>query len=1085
MMMKMVNLLLLMAVFLSCSKSSVEDKSEKRSKSTFELGKIEAVFTESVAQDQSWPDIKNMFTMELETCFLDKYYLNTIAGEKFEIESDLSVQTVRTNANGCIRWNESLEFNYFADETNIEISGTITGEGDHRGVIGYSLAVNPWTGAVVYNSENVYNLSSMRGATKSSSNMINNFNVSEYEMTVLQTRFFKEETYLKIDIATTPSMQRLGLNGTILSENLTQGNFSGKYYLIESNRNNDTKKIIATFEDNSTQLTRDGKIRSMVEFEIREGIDPNADVEIAFEIIPQNTTLLMADTGVLKIESLRGRQSGLVQELAVPLDFIKNLEEAIVAEAEQDVDDFGFILDSIAISSGSPVGLNMGNNPDRRVKAKFDIKMIDSLIKEDIKNHAFQVDVIDSEKGTTLFSNIVSTLHGAGNMKFEITIPFKITDSRGWRRFSVRVTGVNDPFSMDLSKERIVYINPFLEGNDNFGIDSKFGEAPVLDSEYSPEIKVRQLSYFFKGNPEDSFKLNKKLDLMYSKVLTLEMEPKLKVEQSFNSNFASYPRLPNGDYRVRFLILAPKNPIQVDYTREVNLQDYYTLTGNEVSGTVEDGLLRVDVKLPLLFTDQIYYTLKNLALVEISAIDQDANISPGYFVGNMVGSENSATIGDINRTGMSLSSGNINIARTLIDRLETVNHKLQRDESIDWYKNYTDFKALLAQKVEKVQVFNHTSFVTEETNARTFMYDSERDLKRSKSLTNTESEITRLIRNPNEATSSQLEMVCHLIYDKNAIMTQMVTQSGGHYATTYESEIKGYLYDKCIENPLDFFRLKKLMHVSSILEQPSFVTIEPKTFTRSNARFMSKGDILGDISGVREAEFRQRGWAWHLGIEGGKFGMFGGANYGGSGGFRTDVYVMNQTSSIISNQERMINQDGISVHYDRFEVNFAANTKSCLLITPKYVEVNMPKRYEAYYPGRGLAEWMFGKKDNIKRITSNRTYYICTGNVSSETITENWYFLKLADPSQMGDDALMKNTVVNVIRGDDNIEIFREKQINRDQSLILFKEGVPQDQLTQQYTQYLDKQGKNLDHHERVGVGFPSMIQVRYGDGNQ
>ncbi len=64
--------MIFMTALTSCEKSNVEDKNEKQSKATFEFGDIKPTFSEAVAGDKAWPNVKNTFNMELESCIKDK-----------------------------------------------------------------------------------------------------------------------------------------------------------------------------------------------------------------------------------------------------------------------------------------------------------------------------------------------------------------------------------------------------------------------------------------------------------------------------------------------------------------------------------------------------------------------------------------------------------------------------------------------------------------------------------------------------------------------------------------------------------------------------------------------------------------------------------------------------------------------------------------------------------------------------------------------------------------------------------------------------------------------------------------------------
>ena len=65
--------------------------------------------------------------------------------QKFSIiNSFQGTQKELTDHDGCLRWMETIEYNYFADAKYVVLERKIKGIGAYRGVFNLEIAVNPW-----------------------------------------------------------------------------------------------------------------------------------------------------------------------------------------------------------------------------------------------------------------------------------------------------------------------------------------------------------------------------------------------------------------------------------------------------------------------------------------------------------------------------------------------------------------------------------------------------------------------------------------------------------------------------------------------------------------------------------------------------------------------------------------------------------------------------------------------------------------------------------------------------------------------------------------------------------------------------
>lgn len=1061
-------LLLLVTLMLSACSSKVEDTSNLEDAALFEFDRIQVNSNESIATNADWPDLKNEFVVDLRACFMDKVYVQSIVGEEFSVQSDLVNVQRTTDASGCLNWTERFKFKYLSDEAFYKIEGKITGLSNFKGVQSYKVAVNPWTGKVVdLNLGNASNIK-MLGELKTASSQMNPLEVENFSVELVEKQFYSDETLLTLDISTVPQIVRRALNGEIVKEKLSGGKFKSVFHLLAKNLATDERRVLAS-ADVTHEVRKDGTLNARVEFRLTQGVDQNSRIELGVEIHAQNTQENVgSDIGVMNIATLDNRFSGILVDMESDFVSIKNNQNLAPPHFETNEDHFGFVIDNIRISRGAEGGSNLvGDNTKRSVDALFDIKMVDSLISQGIKNFPFKITIVDNKTNKVVTSDIYSSNVGDGMVTFRASIPFNSYDRRYWKEYTVRMEGTRSPYN-GIFKQRLVYINPWLNGKD-FGIDSKFGQPPAATTENYPEIFIENLSYSLEGNVQNQFKINRSLDMVLAKSLNLRVRPKLKFDHNYAGIGNGFENIVNGKYKVRFLVLAPKPGKNTDFTQDVNLEDFYTITGDEKEALIENGLLNVSVELPMLFSDQIYYALRNLVLLEVSPVDVDAELKTGYFLGAYAGVQKAGTIFSLNESGVRLSSGNLDIAKILTKRINDLQYKLPQEQALG--NDYLAFVRALIKKNIEIPVFDPASLKVKTKKMITYINHTEKDLKKRHGLKISESELRKIIHNPSLGQLSNLgkSTLCHLLYDQNSEYYQYYLNSSPYGGSSTKIETKGEIFKKCHANPELYVDIKRLYHVQNITEQPSSGVVTPYDLGRNTAYFTSKGDFFTTAEGKRFTKFTQHSLNASLGAEFSKFGLYGGMSYGYSTGTRNDLYTYNQSGGTVSSQFRQMNGYGTSYKVDRYSLDFKAEVKSCLLIAGKFFEKASPERYVQ----TGLAA-LFKKDPPAVRQSSNKRYYVCSSKHQVKKKSESWYYIQIKNEAASDDGRLSKNSFVSVIRGEENFDEFRRLQMSEDEVLI-FVQNESQD-VVRQYNQYLSNKARNIKYSDRMGVGFPGLM---------
>lgn len=89
--------------------------------------------------------------LSLKVCLADNLRSRTIVGHTFTIKGDTFETQTKTDGNGCLIWQEKVEFNFLNEEKYVMFRRQIISEGVQKGARSLELAINPWS-ETVYSS---------------------------------------------------------------------------------------------------------------------------------------------------------------------------------------------------------------------------------------------------------------------------------------------------------------------------------------------------------------------------------------------------------------------------------------------------------------------------------------------------------------------------------------------------------------------------------------------------------------------------------------------------------------------------------------------------------------------------------------------------------------------------------------------------------------------------------------------------------------------------------------------------------------------------------------------------------------------
>ncbi len=127
----------------------------------------------AITEDKSTGEVNDYWRVErfrdytFKVCLNDRNESRKLRNQKFLVNSFQGTKESITGEDGCFRWTEAIEYNYFADAKYILLERKLQGLGSYRGTFKLKIAVNPWSGRDKTKSEVVF-LKPLRGAVSRS-----------------------------------------------------------------------------------------------------------------------------------------------------------------------------------------------------------------------------------------------------------------------------------------------------------------------------------------------------------------------------------------------------------------------------------------------------------------------------------------------------------------------------------------------------------------------------------------------------------------------------------------------------------------------------------------------------------------------------------------------------------------------------------------------------------------------------------------------------------------------------------------------------------------------------------------------------
>lgn len=135
-------LLLAVTAFLNACSNKVEQA---------DAGKIATFYVDSVEGSSEISKVDAVYAIPKErlynfkACIKDIMQSKAIQAQSFKVLGGEEEQVVETDEQGCLNWNETVEYNFLGQSNYIKISRTIVANGLHKGATDVQFAINPWS----------------------------------------------------------------------------------------------------------------------------------------------------------------------------------------------------------------------------------------------------------------------------------------------------------------------------------------------------------------------------------------------------------------------------------------------------------------------------------------------------------------------------------------------------------------------------------------------------------------------------------------------------------------------------------------------------------------------------------------------------------------------------------------------------------------------------------------------------------------------------------------------------------------------------------------------------------------------------
>jgi len=608
-------------ILMGCSK-----KAERQHPTLSDMGFSASKVTQtSIDQDTTgeWAlmgDLKNASLIGLQTCLKDPL-LAPLYQEPVKVVTPYKTHQVVADANGCLQWNEWIEFNPLAQQDFMEYPVEILNSRNNQAMIELPLMVNPWK-----SRDNVRDLrydetpESHKSSKLDEASPFKVVAVSFKQLSPVRGR--NGQSLLPFHAEFRLQVERLDEFGKIVRTDIKQANLETKLTLIDNN-----SKVIGMSSQSSR--SQNGSFVIDGEMPIINNLTGLSSLEVIF-----NIQLPMTKFPALSVSlPMAGIEGGSVAE-ARPVEDPSKVEElrsdAIMAQAvkkdEEDAENDvsasqSFIVTRIDARAGSLVSDSYQKTSRRTQRTRLSLCLADSIsssLARPLGNIDFKV---TSDVGTIEQTEKRTQANGCSDIS--LLLDYDLFDCENFIPVKLTIKGTGELEGHQVTRE--VAVNPWNDADYFYDIERQ-GAAPKLAC-VPPTLFMSGLSFINQGLVRSELKVDRYLQLNLKRRYQIQLNPQVLVGMSSLREQA--PRaLSFGRIKTKISLYAPTTD-QLDYLNP-KASDLMFLSSTEAEGEINAGgqvLLNID--LPFDVADTHLLSHKNIIIIELSS-DQFSKVEKAH-----------------------------------------------------------------------------------------------------------------------------------------------------------------------------------------------------------------------------------------------------------------------------------------------------------------------------------------------------------------------------------------------------------------------------------------------------------------------
>ena len=255
--------------------------------------------TSAFVQGFSIPSEK-LFTFK--TCVRDRRTDESLPGSQFKITGGAVEIPVTADSTGCLKWAETVKFDYLTTEKYLPITRTLVGQGFSVGSIELRLAINPWN--LSSKSKDLVDLSvtqipeSSKASAEQVEAALNAFSTSTGKqsiplsipsLSIENTTGSGQGIVRQLKLAFSPALMMTDMTGQPVTVQLTEASVSLSVQLVESVTvaGVEKKTVISTSEKPVRAAIESGLYRATVPIRVPQGNEAS-EYFLAVRLAPQN-----------------------------------------------------------------------------------------------------------------------------------------------------------------------------------------------------------------------------------------------------------------------------------------------------------------------------------------------------------------------------------------------------------------------------------------------------------------------------------------------------------------------------------------------------------------------------------------------------------------------------------------------------------------------------------------------------------------------------------------------------------------------------------------------------------------------------